>query len=283
MRAGAPPPPPDLVCFQRFWHKLKGFLVGHAADVVVAVHCRHGCNKTGAMLVTAKMIAEGRSGLGDLEWCIAEFARARSAQLGPEQPPLGMYDPDALWCLYRWFGFLPTVHARETTCAIPPHRMPKRSSAGQEAYSASSSRNTVPIPSLVTALPDFASVGAGGSRRDKGIFNPVAPVGLCGEVISNQLLSSSLAANEALDHVQALLIRANTLTRGADLAGFCNMPHELRDPSLIRATHVASFKPDGDRVQVVITDSGTYVKDRLGQVGGGPSCGRAALQRAPLT
>jgi protein tyrosine phosphatase len=57
------PKPPDVVCFYRFWHAVRSFLDGHARDVVIAVHCTHGCNKTGAMLVALYMVAHGKTSL----------------------------------------------------------------------------------------------------------------------------------------------------------------------------------------------------------------------------
>lgn len=157
-----PPEPPDLQCAHAFALAVQSITAGR--DIAtVAVHCNHGCNRTGVLLVHYLWSVSPDRSLRRLEELIREFAEARHA-LPSAWQGVGLYEADALWQLYKLCGFLPPVRPLPATLAalraqtappLPPRRQPRVRPCSAAGFAVSSASATVPMSYL--SLPDGAT------------------------------------------------------------------------------------------------------------------------------
>jgi hypothetical protein len=95
-----------------------------------------------------------------------------------------MYDPDAVWALYQWFGFLPPVCTEEEAPPpLPPHRRTRLAHGGAAAYAESCSRAAVPTPGCT-----MCKKGPTPEKQKQRIAVPMTPVGLRNEMITAPLM-----------------------------------------------------------------------------------------------
>ena len=304
---GGPVKPPDLRCQYSFHAAVDAacsrgsgglLLPDGRTSHTLSVHCHHGCNRTGQMVVCHAMALGGDPSLLALEQAVAAFARARSALGGSPAPRVGMYDAEAVWEVYRRHFFAPPVRLPssseedENALASLPARFQPCARGGGAAYAAASARSCVPLPFSVECC---ATAGAESNAQD----DPLSAVGARSEYLTTPLTGDS--EHEVCSKVGGQPSDARSW--GGRLEAFCSlplcfplqvlaliwratcckpnkkkrvmtscMPHELVDCTLLTARHMVSPKADGVRALLVLTCQGVFLAMRNNNIQGVNIC-----------
>ena len=162
--------PPDAVAVSRFVYEASKFLAERASEKqkdgkrgagVILVHCTHGFNRTGAMLVHYMQRARPWPRLNEN---LAEFARARSAAEaihsdggdgGAPCAPCGIYKPEYIDALFDEY-----LERRFRTTATPPTPSWKLDDDGvdgekEETASARAADDAPPVPDAAVPADDL--------------------------------------------------------------------------------------------------------------------------------
>ena len=161
--------PPDAVAVSRFVYEASKFLAerasakngGKRGEGVILVHCTHGFNRTGAMLVHYMQRARPWPRLNEN---LAEFARARSAAEaihsdggdgGAPCAPCGIYKPEYIDALFDEY-----LERRFRTTATPPTPSWKLDDDGvdgekEETASARAADDAPPVPDAAVPADDL--------------------------------------------------------------------------------------------------------------------------------
>ena len=161
--------PPDAVAVSRFVYEASKFLAerasakngGKRGEGVILVHCTHGFNRTGAMLVHYMQRARPWPRLNEN---LAEFARARSAAEaihsdggdgGAPCAPCGIYKPEYIDALFDEY-----LERRFRTIATPPTPSWKLDDDGvdgekEETASARAADDAPPVPDAAVPADDL--------------------------------------------------------------------------------------------------------------------------------
>lgn len=120
-------PPPDDLAFLRFVSQVKEICKKHGTmkGKVIILHCTHGHNRTGMMLVRYAATfgclldrdLQRRASLGEL---LDHFARCRT----PEE--CGIYDWDTVRCLYHAYNMYPPAQVAGAPIHAIPHKRKER-------------------------------------------------------------------------------------------------------------------------------------------------------------
>lgn len=239
-----PPPPADPLCFAAFASEVRRVVLRAPKGAVVplAVHCHHGCNRTGQLLVWLSMRAANVHMPEQLSAALARFGRARAA--AGARSAMGVYDEDVLWALHLFFFACPPVRRLNERRDAPPWRQPRAPSAAPSEWAESTEFSAVPRPGRV-----FGTMG--GRARDVARDNPLEAIGSRTEWAEEMVMNASVRSD---------------LTRAAGRGFVGAMPHELLDASVLRAGYMVSVKADGTRAQLAYDHWGAALVLRNNQV-----------------
>lgn len=258
-----PMSPPDLWSQYALYLAISEACAKVAGDRhTFAIHCNHGCNRTGLLLVALAMAMSDNPSLSLLEHLIREFARCRRALPGEDAADLGIYDREAFYELYRRCFFLMPVRPLPPTApsaevddegnlrswlfpVLVPRRQPRKAQGCMAAYMDSSEYSAVPLPRcLVHKLAKQK-----GPRQ-----SPLVNIGTRNEMITWQVDRTDIIAD--ITRVVQTGTRVNS--SGKSLMMGC-MPREIVDVTNITPRHMVSAKADGIRMLLVFLEYGTFL------------------------